>query len=99
MAKPGLVHPGAGTNYVFRGCGSVDGRPVDGFGGMLVVPVPPETIVFGTVADPGELAGIMRGLESRGMRVDSMHRVRELPPTPEPFDENASRKHLARHRE
>jgi len=103
MARAGLVHlgppRGAGTNYVFRGCGSIDPGPVDGFGGMLVVPVPPETIVFGTVADPDKLAGIMCGLESRGMRVDSVHRVRELPPSPDPFAECGCRKRRARHRE
>lgn len=100
MARPGLVHlgppRGAGTNYVFRGCGNIDPGPVDGFGGMLVVPVPPETIVFGTVADPDKLAGIMSGLESRGLRVDSVHRVRELPPSPDPFAAGSSRKRVVR---
>ncbi|HEY3467456.1 MAG TPA: hypothetical protein VGL47_20155 [Amycolatopsis sp.] len=46
---------------------------------MLVVPVPPETIVFGTVADPASIPRILCTLEALGMRVDSVHRVRELP--------------------
>lgn len=103
MARPELVHlgppRGEGTNYVFRGCGSIDPGPVDGFGGMLVVPVPPETIVFGTVDEPDKLAAIMCGLESRGMRVDSVRRVRELPPSPDPFAQSGCRKRRAHHRE
>jgi hypothetical protein len=46
---------------------------------MLVVPVPPDTIVFGTVADQESIPRILRSLEALGMRVDSVHRVRELP--------------------
>ncbi|OXM64263.1 hypothetical protein [Amycolatopsis vastitatis] len=71
-----------GANYVFRGCGAIPEWAAEGaedFRGVLVVPVPPETIVFGTVPDPGCLPGILRRLEGLGMRVESVHRVRELP--------------------
>ncbi|MEU4253339.1 hypothetical protein AB0F15_38685 [Amycolatopsis sp. NPDC026612] len=83
MSRPADLGFRTDVNYVFRGCGaipewSVEG--VDGFGGVLVVPVPPETIVFGTVADPGSLPRILGKLEALGMHVASVHRVRELPP-------------------
>jgi hypothetical protein len=84
MSLPGTVRsgPSAGSNYVFRGSGRIPERPsvaVDDFAGMLVVPVPPETIVFGTVADPASIPRILRTIEALGMRVDSVHQVRELP--------------------
>jgi hypothetical protein len=71
-----------GTNYVFRGCGAIPDRAAEAvadFRGVLVVPVPPETIVFGTVSDPLHLPEILRELEVLGMHVESVHRVRELP--------------------
>ncbi len=77
-----VLGPATGSNYVFRGCGAIpewDVESAGDFRGVLVVPVPPETIVFGTVADPGCLPGILRRLEVLGMRVESVHRVRELP--------------------
>ena len=82
MSRVGTPAPGTGSNYVFRGCGAIPEWVAVGaedFRGVLVVPVPPETIVFGTVADPGCLPEILRRLEVLGMRVDSVHRVRELP--------------------
>ncbi|MGW5721630.1 hypothetical protein ACWEVP_36030 [Amycolatopsis sp. NPDC003865] len=75
--------PKAGSNYVFRGSGRIPeqaGRAVADFGGILVVPVPPDTIVFGTVADQRSIPRIVRRLEALGMRVDSVHRVNELRP-------------------
>ncbi|EME53001.1 hypothetical protein H074_31812 [Amycolatopsis decaplanina DSM 44594] len=53
---------------------------VDDFQGMLVVPVGKEMIVFGTVTDQGSISRILRTLEALGMRVESVHRVRELTP-------------------
>lgn len=82
MTRPALLGLRPGVNYVFRGCGAIPERGAEDVGdirGVLVVPVPPETIVFGTVADPGSLPGILRGLEALGMHVQSVHRVRELP--------------------
>ncbi len=82
MSRAGILALDAGTNYVFRGCGAISGRvdeSAEDFRGVLVVPVPPETIVFGTVTDPGCLPGILRRLEVLGMHVESVHRVRELP--------------------
>jgi hypothetical protein len=84
MSRPGPVHggPAAGSNYVFRGSGRIPEQAsaaVDDFRGMLVVPVPPDTIVFATVADQESIPRILRSLEALGMRVDSVHRVRELP--------------------
>ncbi|HKN54708.1 MAG TPA: hypothetical protein VJX66_19565 [Amycolatopsis sp.] len=73
----------AGRNYVFRGRGPISERAaghVAGFRGMLVIPVPPETLVFGTVADPAWLPAILDSLECLGLQVGSVHRVRELPP-------------------
>ncbi|MGW3967083.1 hypothetical protein ACWED2_45210 [Amycolatopsis sp. NPDC005003] len=81
MSRAGLLGP-AGANYVFQGDGAIPERAaerVEDFGGVLVVPVPPDTIVFGTVADPGCLPLILRRLEALGMHVHSVHRVRELP--------------------
>lgn len=80
-AGPGL---GGGANYVFRGCGAIPDRAAEGVGdfrGVLVVPVPPETIVFGTVADSRNLPEILHELEALGMHVESVHQVRELPRT------------------
>ncbi|MEQ0563449.1 hypothetical protein ABJI51_30600 [Amycolatopsis sp. NEAU-NG30] len=74
-----------GANYVFRGSGSVPERAGELLGdcrGMLVVPVPPDTIVFGTVTDQHTIPRIVRTLEALGMRVDSVHCVRELPDIP-----------------
>ncbi|MEU7790288.1 MULTISPECIES: hypothetical protein [unclassified Amycolatopsis] len=71
-----------GPDYVFRCGGRIPEQvteTVAEFRDVLVVPVPPDTIVFGTVADPGCLPRILRKLEALGMRVDSVHRVRELP--------------------
>ncbi|VVJ22118.1 Uncharacterised protein [Amycolatopsis camponoti] len=85
MSRPALLGFRAGVNYVFRGCGAIPEwvvEGVDGFRGVLVVPVPPETIVFGTLGDPGSLPRILGRLEALGMRVASVHRVRELPGSP-----------------
>ncbi|GAB3165022.1 hypothetical protein [Amycolatopsis sp. NPDC004378] len=82
MTRPALLGRRTGVNYVFRGHGAIPdraGEGVEDFRGVLVVPVPPETIVFGTVADPGSLPRILCRLEVLGMRVESVHRVRELP--------------------
>ncbi|MEU4519279.1 hypothetical protein AB0F52_11265 [Amycolatopsis sp. NPDC024027] len=82
MSRTGNPALDTGSNYVFRGCGAIPewgAEGADDFRGVLVVPVPPETIVFGTVADPGCLPEILRRLEVLGMRVESVHRVRELP--------------------
>ncbi|MGW4061519.1 hypothetical protein ACWEGE_24780 [Amycolatopsis sp. NPDC004747] len=82
MSRAGLLGLAAAANYVFRGGGAIPERAAEGvedFRGVLVVPVPPETIVFGTVADPGSLPLILRRLEALGMHVQSVHRVRELP--------------------
>nr|WP_225956703.1 hypothetical protein [Amycolatopsis lexingtonensis] len=70
-----------GSNYVFRVRGAIPEWVSDGsddFREVLVVPVPPETIVFGTVADPGCLPEILRRLEVFGMHVESVHRVRTI---------------------
>ncbi|MEU0530206.1 hypothetical protein [Amycolatopsis tolypomycina] len=78
MSRAGV----AAANYVFRGGGAIPERAAEGvedFRGVLVVPVPPDTIVFGTVAHPGSLPRILRRLEALGMHVQSVHRVRELP--------------------
>lgn len=81
MSRPLRGGPKAAVDYVFRGSGPIPPRSatVEDFRGMLVVPVPPETIVFGTVADPASIPRILCTLEALGMRVDSVHRVRELP--------------------
>ncbi|WP_406633480.1 hypothetical protein [Amycolatopsis sp. WGS_07] len=76
--------PRGRANYVFRGCGAIPGGVAESaadFRDVLVVPVPPETIVFAAVAGPGDLARILGRLESLGMHVESVHRVRELPRT------------------
>lgn len=83
MSPRGAVHggPSAGSNYVFRGNGRIPERSkvaVGDFQGMLVVPVPPETIVFGRVADPASIPRILRSLEMLGMHVNSVHQVKEL---------------------
>ena len=85
MTGPARRGTPPGTNYVFRGSGRIPervGEVVDDFRGVLVVPVPPETVVFGTVADSRSLPRILRRLEALGLRVNSVHRVRELPPVP-----------------
>ncbi|MEV6823767.1 hypothetical protein [Amycolatopsis sp. NPDC051102] len=82
MSRTGAAGLATGANYVFRGGGAIPERAAEGVGdfrGVLVVPVPPDTIVFGTVADPGSLPVILRRLEALGMHVHSVHRVRELP--------------------
>ncbi|MET8854011.1 hypothetical protein [Amycolatopsis sp. NPDC004625] len=82
MTRGGVLDLTAGTDYVFRGSGAIPDRAVagvDDFRGVLVVPVPPETIVFGTVADPRRLPEILRRLEALGLHVVSVHRVRQLP--------------------
>jgi hypothetical protein len=82
VSRAGVFGIRAGVNYVFRGCGVIPDRAaeaVDDFRGVLVVPVPPETIVFGTVADPASLPRILGSLEALGMHVASVHRVTELP--------------------
>jgi len=82
VSRAGILPRDRGSNYVFRGCGAIPEWAAEGaedFRGVLVVPVPPETIVFGTVADPGCLPAILRRLEVLGMHVESVHRVRELP--------------------
>ncbi|WP_410566935.1 hypothetical protein [Amycolatopsis sp. cmx-4-61] len=84
MNPAAVLGRAAGANYVFRGGGAIPERAAESVGdfrGVLVVPVPPETIVFGTVADPGSLPLILRRLEALGMHVHSVHRVRELPVT------------------
>jgi hypothetical protein len=81
VSRAGTPAMDAGSNYVFRGCGAIPEWAAEGaedFRGVLVVPVPPETIVFGTVADPGRLPEILCRLEVLGMHVASVHRVREL---------------------
>ncbi|WP_370936599.1 hypothetical protein [Amycolatopsis sp. cg13] len=82
MSAPAIL--GSRANYVFRGCGAIPEGAAESaayFRDVLVVPVPPETIVFGAVADPADLPRILRRLESLGMHVESVHRVRELPRT------------------
>jgi hypothetical protein len=82
VSRADVLGFGAGANYVFRGCGAIPDRAAEGvadFRGVLVVPVPPETIVFGTVADSRDLPEILCRLETLGMHVESVHRVRELP--------------------
>ncbi|WP_209441412.1 hypothetical protein [Amycolatopsis vancoresmycina] len=82
MTRGGVLDLTAGTQYVFRGSGAIPDRAATGatdFRDVVVVPVPPETIVFGTVADPRRLPEILRRLEALGMHVVSVHRVRELP--------------------
>lgn len=89
MSRAGLLGLRAGVNYVFRGCGAIPERVAEGvedFRGVLVIPVPPETIVFGTIADAGSLPRILGRLEALGMRVASVHRVRELPHPPHQED-------------
>lgn len=84
MSLPSALERRSRANYVFRGCGSISGRAVESaaeFRDVLVVPVPPETIVFAPVADPGDLPRILCRLEALGMHVESVHRVRELPRT------------------
>ncbi|WP_372661258.1 hypothetical protein [Amycolatopsis kentuckyensis] len=76
MSGPALL---AGVNYVFRGCGAITERfivGVEDLRGVLVVPVPPETIVFGTVADSRDLPRILGRLEALGWHVASVHQVR-----------------------
>ncbi|MEV4057044.1 hypothetical protein AB0J55_38060 [Amycolatopsis sp. NPDC049688] len=82
MTRGGVLGLTAGAHYVFRGNGAIPDRAAEGTGDfrdVLVVPVPPETIVFGTVADPGRLPEILGRLEALGLHVVSVHRVRELP--------------------
>lgn len=82
MSRAPVRGRAAEVNYVFRGGGAIPERAAEGvedFRGVLVVPVPPDTIVFGTVADPGRLPLILRRLEALGWHVQSVHRVRELP--------------------
>ncbi|MBB5855599.1 hypothetical protein ACFQ05_36180 [Amycolatopsis umgeniensis] len=79
---PARRGPLAGVNYVFRGSGRIPEQAngaVDDFRGMVVVPVGKEMIVFGTVTDQGSISRILWALETLGMRVHSVHRVRELP--------------------
>ncbi|WP_233594849.1 hypothetical protein [Amycolatopsis sp. WAC 04169] len=76
------MSPLAGMNYVFRGSGRIPeqaNRAVDDFRGMFVVPIGGELIVFGTVTEQTSVSRILCALEALGMRVDSVHRVRELP--------------------
>ncbi|WP_370963380.1 hypothetical protein [Amycolatopsis sp. cg9] len=99
--SPAPGGPQAGANYVFRGNGRIPERAGEVVGdcrGMLVVPVPPDTIVFGTVADQCSIPGIVRKLEALGMRVDSVHRVRELPDGIPGMRRPHSRRHLTRPR-
>ncbi|MBB1151613.1 hypothetical protein [Amycolatopsis dendrobii] len=84
MSAPAAPAPGTRANYVFRGVGAIPGPAVESaadFPEVFAVPVPPETIVFAAVAGPGDLPRILRRLESLGMHVESVHRVRELPRT------------------
>ncbi|MDS0140352.1 MULTISPECIES: hypothetical protein [unclassified Amycolatopsis] len=82
MSRAGVLGPAVAANYVFRVGGAIPERAAEGvedFHGVLVVPAPPDTIVFGTVADPESLPAVLRRLEALGMHVHSVHRVRELP--------------------
>lgn len=64
----------------------VDGRlsedlrhAVGDFGEMRVVPAPPETIIYGSVADEAHLHGILWLLEDLGLRIVSLHQIPDLP--------------------
>ncbi|MEU6644715.1 hypothetical protein ABZ863_19460 [Saccharomonospora sp. NPDC046836] len=72
--------------YEFRVHGRVSEQlrdAVGDFSGMQIVPAPPETLIYGTVADPAHLHGILVLLESFGLRIVSVHQIPELPSTGE----------------
>lgn len=47
------------------------------FSEMRVVPVPPETILYGPVIDQAQLHGILTFLESLDLHIVSVHRLPE----------------------
>lgn len=65
--------------YEFRVSGRLSERAqhaVGDFSEVRIVPVPPETIIYGAVTDQAHLNGILAFLENLGLQIVS---VRQLP--------------------
>ena len=68
--------------YEFRVSGQLSERAqraVGDFSEMRVVPVPPETVFYGTVTDQAHLHGILAFLESLGLQIVSVNRMPSEP--------------------
>lgn len=68
--------------YEFRVHGRLSDRArhaVDDFSEMLIMPAPPETIMYGCVSDEAQLHGILLLLENLGLRIVSLHQIPDLP--------------------
>jgi hypothetical protein len=68
-----------GAHYEFRVSGRLSERAQHAFGEMRIVPTPPETIIYGAVADGSHLRGILDRLDNLGLHVVSVHRMPDVP--------------------
>jgi len=65
-------------NYEFRvhgRCSPLLREAVAEFSDVHVEPAPPETLIYGTIADQAHLHGLLMLLEDLGLRIVSLHRV------------------------
>ena len=67
--------------YEFRVSGRLSERTQGAFTDMVVQDAPPETIIYGDVADDSQLHGVLALIQNLGLRVVS---VNEVPAAPEP---------------
>lgn len=66
--------------YEFRVSGQMSEHTRDAVGDfseMRIVPAPPETILYGAVADQAHLHGILTFLESLGLQIVYVHQLPE----------------------
>jgi hypothetical protein len=81
-AKGGCVSV---QNYEFRVYGRLSEplcAAVGEFTDVLVVPAPPETLIYGTVADQMPLHGLLVRLENLGLHIVAVHQIPALPKDP-----------------
>jgi hypothetical protein len=67
----------AKVRYEFRVAGRLSERAQYAFDDMVVVEVPTETIIYGSLSDPAQLHGVLARIQALGLRVVSLQ---QLPP-------------------
>ena len=63
--------------YEFRVAGRLSDHTRGAFSDLEVVQAPPETIIYGDIADEAELHGVLARIQDLGLRVVSLHEVPE----------------------
>jgi hypothetical protein len=61
--------------YEFRVSGWLSDRTRGAFSDLVVEDAPPETILYGDIADEAHLHGVLATMQDLGLRVVSLHEV------------------------